>query len=187
MMRSSRLGAREPTLLKLSRRRRLMDSAQGHDCLLQFILTKADLVKYDETYLKPVCEKEFIKRFGETPPVDEVYDGTYLRRLAIVLPLQVSNNMVVPIPFIIDTGAPKYLYLGPGAFDSLEKNQRIVDTISMTYPYSLFGTLTRGEKLFKNPLVNRIPSENVEASIRGDVRSNILGLNAIKNLDIFHY
>ena len=187
MMRSSRLGAREPTLLKLSRRRRLMDTAQRRDCLLPFLLEKADLVKYDETYLKPICEKEFIKKFGETPPVDEIYHRTFLRRLAIVLPLQVSNNMVVPIPFIIDTGAPKYLYLGPGAFDSLEKGQRIVDVISIISPYRLFGTLTRGEKLFKNPLVERIPSEKVEASIREDVRSNILGLNAIKNLDIWHY
>ena len=184
MMLSSRLGAREPTLLKLSRRRRLMDSAQGRDCLLQFLLKEADLVKYDETYLKPVCEKEFTKKFGETPPVDEVYHGTYLRRLAIVLPLQVSSNMVVPIPFIIDTGAPKYLYLGTGAFDSLKK---YIDYTIGICPYRLLGTLTRGEKLFKNPLVDIIPSENEEASIRGDVRSNILGLNAIKNLDIWHY
>ena len=40
-------------------------------------------------------------------------DGAYLRRLAIVLPLQVSNN-IVPIPFILNTGATGSVYSGTG-------------------------------------------------------------------------
>ena len=39
--------------------------------------------------------------------------GADLRQLAIVLPLQVSDN--VPIPFILNTGAPGSLYLGTEA------------------------------------------------------------------------
>ena len=99
MMRSSRLGARVPTLLKLSRRP-LMDSAQ--DWSSHFLLEEAYLVKDDETFLKFVSEKEFIKRFGDTPSVLELHSprGAYPQQLAIVLLLQVSDSNIVLIPFI---------------------------------------------------------------------------------------
>ena len=79
MMCSSKLGARASTLLKLSRRP-LMDSVLGHDWSTHFLLQEADLVRDDETFLKFVCEKEFIEKFGDTPSVVEVHspDGAYL-------------------------------------------------------------------------------------------------------------
>ena len=57
MMHSSRLGARAPTLL----RRPLMNSVPGHDWSSYFLLQEDYLVKDDETFLKLVSQKEFIK------------------------------------------------------------------------------------------------------------------------------
>ena len=61
-----------------------MNSAQGHDWSPHFLLEEPDVVKDNETFLKLVYEKEFIKIFGDTPSVMEVHspDGAYLRRLA---------------------------------------------------------------------------------------------------------
>ena len=80
--------------------------------------------------------------------------GAYPRQLAIVLPLQVSDNNIVPIPFILNTGATGSLYLGTEALRSLKKAQLIKDCINGRWPYHLLGTLSRGEKLIRDPFVD---------------------------------
>ena len=184
-MRLSRLGARVPTLLKLSRRP-LMNSVQ--DWSSHFLLEEAYLVKDDETFLKFVSEKEFIKIFGDTPSVMELHSprGAYPRQLAIVLPLQVSDSNIVPIPFILNTGAAWRLYLGTKTLCSLKKAQLIKDCINGRWPYHLLGTLSRGEKLIQGPVVDVLPIHSEEPSIKGDLRTNVLGIIAVKMLDIMH-
>ena len=68
-----------------------------------------------------------------------------------------------------------------------QKAQLIQDCINGQCQYHLLGTLSRGEKLIKDPFVDVLPIHSEEPNIRGDVRMNVLGITAIKILDIMHY
>ncbi len=154
-----------------------------------FLLQEQDLMKVDESFLRFISEQDFHKKFGDIPSVMEVFtpDEAHLRRLGIVLPLHVSNNKVIPIPMILDTGAPESLCLGTGAFRILDEAQLMKDVVGR-WPYRLLGTLHRGKKCIEKPFVDRLPIHyEANTYIRGDVRLNVLGLSAIKKLDILHY
>lgn len=142
-------------------------------------------MEHNKAFLTLISEQDFENRFGDIPSVIKVFTPEgHLRRLAIVLPLYVRNNEVIPIPMIVDTGAPDYLYLGTGAFHILEEAQLLKDVVSSNaWPYRLLGTLRRGEKCIKKPFVDRLP-KHYEENILGDVRLNVLGLSAIHELDI---
>ena len=45
---------------------------------------------------------------------------------------------------------------------------------------------SRDEKLIQDPFVDVLPIHSEEPSIKGDVRMNVLGIIAIKILDIMH-
>ena len=149
-----------------------------------FLLQEQDLMKMDETFLRITNEHDFEKKFGNNPSVMKVYapGEAQLRRLGIILPLHISSNRVIPLPLILDTGAPESLYLGTGAFGILNKENLITGVL----PYRLLGTLHRGKKYIEEPLVDCLPIR-YEANIIGDVRLNILGLHALDKLDIIHY
>jgi hypothetical protein len=175
----------KPTLIDGARciGRGLMEGEQSvHDFLVQ----EQDLMKSDKLFMRFINEQDFLSRFGNNPSVMEVLtpDGANLRRLGIVLPLHVSNK-VIPIPLILDTGAPESLYLGTGAFRMLGEANLMKDVVGR-WPYRLLGTLRRGEKYIEEPFVDRLPV-HYEANIRGDIRLNVLGLSAIKKLDIIKY
>ena len=102
-----------------------------------------------------------------------------------MLPLQVSDNNIVPIPFVLNTGATGSLYLGTETLRSLKKAQLIKDASGL-WPH-LLGTFSRGEKLMKDPFFDTLPINYEEPSIRGDVCLNVLGLLAIDILGIMHY
>lgn len=172
-------------------KRQVMTPIVGQEFAPDFLLHEADLVKEDETFLKIINEEEFKRKFGDFPSVIEVYTpDDFLRRLAVVLPLQVSYykfmHKVIPIPFILDTGDPESLYLGTGAVHNLTESKLLKDT-SGRWPYRLLGTLCRGEKKLVDPFVNVLPIHFEEATIRGDVRLNVLGLSAIKKLELLKY
>ena len=78
-----------------------------------FLLNELDLPAKNEDYFKVISKKDFIKTFGDSPIIRR-YSFNLLKRVAIVLPLHISDSHVIPIPFIVDTGAP-YMYLGSGA------------------------------------------------------------------------
>ena len=152
-----------------------------------FLLQEQDLMKMDETFLRITNEQDFQKKFGKIPSVMKVYapNEKQLRRLGIILPLHLPSNSVIPLPLILDTGAPESLYLGTGAFHILEKAE-LIKKVTGVLPYRLLGTLHRGKKYIEKPFVDCLPIR-YEANIRGDVRLNILGLSALDKLDIIHY
>ena len=152
-----------------------------------FLLQEHDLVEMDETFLRITNEHDFQKKFGRIPPVMKVYapDEAQLRRLGIILPLHISSNRVIPLPLILDTGAPESLYFGTGAFQILNE-ANLIKKVTGVLPYRLLGTLYRGKKHIEKPLVDCVPIR-YEYNMRGDVRLNILGLAALDKLDIIHY
>ena len=65
-------------------------------------------------------------------------------RLPIVLPLQIEDGRVVPIPLIIDTGAPGFMYLGTGCRRALAE-LGVLEEVVGSYPYRLRGAVYRGD------------------------------------------
>ena len=71
----------------------------------------------DPDFFRVISKSAFDKRFSmELIEIQEI-TGNYhdekesLRRYAIVLPLQAGrSDDVIPIPFILDTGAPDFMY-----------------------------------------------------------------------------
>ena len=118
-----------------------------------------------------------MKKFGESPPLLKVFSPNQesIRRLAIVLPLQIGSSNVIPIPFIVDTGAPEFMYLGSGAVNEL-KEVKVVKYITGIHAFRLLGKLCRGDKSIDQPYASSLPVYFEEASIRGDHRLNLLGL-----------
>lgn len=182
----SLLGKLKPRLLLSSFRSVKRQIMSTSDFPADFLLQEMDLVKADTTFLKVIHQEEFSKRFGDFPSVIEVYTEAYLRRLAIVLPLQILNQGVIPIPLILHTGAPESLYLGTGALNNLME-AKLLKEITGRWPYRVLGTLYRGEKLIVDPFVDLLPIQYEQPGIRGDVRLNVLGLSAIKQLNIMSY
>lgn len=149
----------------------------------EFLLQEMDLVNADEDYLKCICEKEFLKKFGVFPSLSAVSFNREIRRLSIILPLYITGNKVIPIPFIVDTGAPDFMYLGTGALRELKKAQVIKD-VSGRMDFRLLGNLVRGERSVEQPYAGILPLQYEEINVRGDPRLNVLGLAAIGALDI---
>ena len=75
----------------------------------QVVLQEYDLLPASPDYLRPVAKESF-----EPNGIRRVFFRGELRKLAIVLPLDIGSGMVVPIPFICDSGTPGSVYLGTG-------------------------------------------------------------------------
>ena len=148
----------------------------------EFLLWDIDLPKVDPDYLKVISKVRFFQKFGKCSPFQKVFlphDKT-LRKIAVVLPLHLSNGEnVIPIPFIVDTGAPNCMYLGTGAVTRLRDENAIVE-VSGLHAYVLKGKLCRGEQFIENPPASLLPLHYEELSIRGDPRLNLLGLSGIE-------
>lgn len=152
----------------------------------EFLLQDTDLPRPDPDHLQVVSKGHFIEKFGKCPPLQKVYSPPVektLRRISVVLPLHLSNGKdVIPIPFIIDTGAPDCMYLGTGAVTRLRDENLIAELSGGLHPFFLKGKLSRGELFINNPSVSELPLQYEELSIRGDLRLNLLGLLGIELL-----
>ena len=155
------------TLLRQSRRYILESTSP--QVSPHFQLERNDLPPEDERYLKPVHRVR--DEFSDSPIVD-VPTG---HRWAMVLPLDIRDNLVVPIPFIIDTGAPNFMYLGSGCRRVLADLGVLVDTPAGA-PYRL---MRRGDVRIINPPAWGVPQPHEENQVVGDVRVNLLGLDAL--------
>ena len=141
---------------KLTRRFLLLPPSPN-DVLLQ----RHDLLPCHQNYLQAIGKEDF------TPsPIVEVAAAPWL---AIVLPLQIEDGRVVPIPLIIDTGAPGFMYLGTGCRRALAE-LGVLEEVVGAYPYRLRGAVYRGDTRVFNPpawnLIMRVwPSLTTSASI----------------------
>jgi len=81
-------------------------------CLLQ----EQDFLPKNDLFLKESStDDQFPFKFG----ICEIQNGMSIRRLVSVLPLRTWGEKIVPIPFIVDTGAPCSMNLGTGATKKL--------------------------------------------------------------------
>ena len=144
------------------------------------LLQVEDLPPKDVRYLKPVPRDEYTVGLGIM-----YADVPARHRWAIVLPLEIRDNLVVPIPFIIDTGAPNFMYLGSGCRRVLADLGVLVDTAAGA-SYRLKGVMRRGDFSVTNPPAWDVPEPHEGLLVVGDVRVNLLGLNGLKKVGAKH-
>ena len=155
------------------------------DEMKNFLLQESDLYPTNKLFLSKCNIQEFGSQFGRPSKVKMMHHGTSDKvwRLNIVLPLHTLKDpdTVVPIPFIIDTGAPYDLYLGTGAIQALhEMNLMEVVEGQRLEVGRLLGNLRHKNKELVKPLIHKIPIvHEVTGGIEGDVRINVIGLPAI--------
>ena len=105
------------------------------------------------------------------------------RRYTVVLPLLIEKNQAIPIPFILDTGAPEFAYMCSAAVRQLEQLNAIRDVTGLLWPYQLLGTLGPEQYKVHDPFVDVLPIR-YEERIPGDVRANLLGIKAINHFEL---
>ena len=146
------------------------------------LLQENDLPPKDEDYLTLMSPNDYVGKYGDLPKV--VDNG---RRLFIVLPLHVVDaygiNKFIPIPFIVDTGAPETIYLGTGARNILKDNQFLHEPMALRQCYQLIGIFYNGEEILNRPVAVIVP-KHYEDTLFGDVRINFLGKKGMKALKV---
>ena len=161
--------------------------ATSETAVAEILLQGTDLLSKNDDYLTLMDQHAYLAKYEHSPKV--VYNG---RRLLIVLPLHVVvniNPLVIPIPFIIDTGAPEFIYLGSGARKRLREMNLLVDLVDKMNPnhqqnyYQLLGVFNNREKSLHRPYAEDVPAL-YERSLKGDIRINILGLKGMDALGV---
>ena len=160
------------------------------------LLIDADLPDNHPSYFKEMSMEEFKDTFIK-PRKTPMYCREDLKRLFITLPLAVPPTggatgeiKVIPVPFIVDTGAPVMLILG-GMAEHLLMGKGLLCTISEG-PHAdkklLKGPLFYNGKVIKKPIVHNrtstMESDPVYGKTSGKVQANLLGLEALFRLGI---
>lgn len=158
--------------------------ATSETAVAEILLQGNDLPPEDKNYLTLMSPDEYVERYGDTP---EVVDNG--RRWLIVLPLHVDVHGidgVIPIPFIVDTGAPEVIYLGSGARNIFKEMQVLNNAMALDRLekiYRLRGIVRYRGKSLKNPVAEEVPAR-FEKILKDDVRINLLGIKGINALEV---
>lgn len=149
------------------------------------LLHQWDLPPDDPDYLTVLQEKRFLEKYG-IGKFHKIYlpEMNRTRRLAVVLPLKIADGKVIPIPYIVDTGAPGLIYLGSKPLDILSKMGLVKQVQYSEFQYLLSGVLTYGNNEITQVFASDIPGIHEAIDVRGDVRCNLLGLDAALNLGV---
>ena len=157
----------------------------------ELFLRDVDLPRKDPDFFRVISKSVFANRFSsELIEIQEV-SGKYteqesLRRYAIVLPLQTgkAENEVIPIPFILDTGAPDYMYFCRSAVKRLVGLSSIKQVTASRYSYQVIGRLLGpGGKFLDHPFACSLPHD-YEIFEPHDPRLNLLGIKGMVQLGI---
>ena len=183
---------RPPTLMRIVRkciaiRKVITDEDNDLDLLLNLgePLGEQDLPQDHPYFFEAVTIESFRKEFGwrvlkvlKKENMQEAKDAFAIRKLAVVLPLQFSGVHVIPIPFIVATGAPHPIYLCSSAVRLLN-GCRVLKVTDGLYPYQMIGKLLGPEgKEFNNPPVSVLPSQ-YEKFQPHNPRMNLIGIELI--------
>ena len=177
------------SLFKYSRPRGIIDGPYE-----DILLHKLDFPEMQPDFLKMIKKESFQEKYGRGK-VYEIYSPSgrkAVKRWTGVLPLEidVAVGVVIPLPVIVDCGAPGMLYLGSGPLSALYNMgvlKDVVDTQSDgMYRYRVCGKISYGDATLSDLYANEVPImyESISSDVRGDIRCNILGLEAIKVLKI---
>lgn len=153
-----------------------------------FLLTNEDLPKENPRYLTELSKQE-LEEYSETIGIGKIYgrldSAQKLTRIFITLPLEIKSPeqneaMFIPIPFIVDTGAPVTLILGEGAESSLRNKNLFCEDKNC-----LKGRIFNGKRDIVNPIVNnRADSMEGVWKDSNEKRANLLGLIALGYLEV---
>ena len=155
------------------------------------LLHQWDLPPTDPDYLTVIEEKKFIQKYGDgmlfkvPPPKPNAIRK--IRRLAVVLPLKLApSGKVIPIPYIVDTGAPGIVYFGTKTVTILNSMNLIKNVHYYEFHYLVSGVITCGKKEITQVFASEVPPVYESTEIRDDVRCNLLGLQAILTLGVLN-
>ena len=155
------------------------------------LLREVDLPPRDPNFLTYMPKRRFINCYSmDIIPISDRKEESQgkqpnipnIRRYAIVLPLFTALQ-AIPIPFILDSGAPEFIYLCSAAVRHLERLEAIKETTGV-YPYQLLGTFGPEDQGVHQPFVDVIP-RLCEEHAPDDVRLNLLGIKAMKHFGLF--
>lgn len=162
--------------------------------LFDILLRKSDLPPIEEDYFKVVDREYFRKKYGNAkriyiyspiPRIDPKTKQRMPKRYAAVVPLTVRNLGVIPVPVMLDSGAPGSLYLGSKPLEIL-MNMNLVQELSTTdHPYVIKNaTLSHGEWEVEPVFVAPVPRphESQDTGTFGNICCNILGAAALWHL-----
>ena len=87
-----------------------------------YLLQDIDLPREDPDFLGVITKQHWLQKLGEKSPLIKIYSSYgNLHRLFVIMPLFMKRgNAAILIPFLIDTGAPSFVYLGSGAINRLK-------------------------------------------------------------------
>ena len=154
-------------------------------------MREVDLPPRDPKFLTYIPKSQFPKLYSmDVIPINDVEEESRgkqpsvpnIRRYAIVLPL-FTDSQAIPIPFILDTGAPEFIYLCSAAVHHLDRLEAIKETTGL-YPYQLLGTFGPEDQGVHMPFVDAMP-KLYEERAPDDVRLNLLGIKAMKHFGLF--
>ena len=83
------------------------------------LLSELDLPPRNHKYVTEIKEEDFKSEFGKG--IQKIVVDEMIVRLVMVIPLYTKNGTVLPLPCILDTGAPKMIYLGRESFNRIDK------------------------------------------------------------------
>lgn len=75
---------------------------------LDVVLSSIDPPLMNEKFLMDITKEEFKAEFSPNNIIDATYHKGLISKLIAVIPCNIRNGKVVPLPCILDTGAPKY-------------------------------------------------------------------------------
>ena len=105
----NRIGTSVTRLLSMRHTRKLIIESGEKDPMLW----EADLPPKHPDYLRRIPVAKYVAQC--TKDVFKIYDKGItrpsVRRYALVLPLTAGPSQVIPIPLIVDTGAPEFVQL----------------------------------------------------------------------------
>jgi len=136
---------------RLGQKRPIMDRTGGFKPL-DVLLNQKYLSPKNPKYLKEIREKEFATEF-HTDVIPITMKG-FIARSVTVIPLHTRRGSVIPFAWILDTGAPRMVFLGKAAYDRFVQ-LNVIGHGPM--PNVLLGKMCwRGREL-KDPIVECLP------------------------------
>ena len=148
-------------------------------------LHQSDLPPADPDYLKILEEDLFIEKYGGGKVYKISIAGTdKVRRLTVVLPLKIAKSKVIPIPCVVDTGAPGLIYLGSKPLELLYTMNLVKEVPSNEFRYLVNGVLCYRGSEVTPVFASDVPHGYESLEVRGDVRCNILGLDPAISLRV---
>ena len=173
--------------------RRLLLDPDPSDWFIQ----RYDLPPPNADYFKLMSKDECLQRFPlkciqiNDPDLDvhlrdTTKAKTLARRAVTVLPLVIGEASAIPIPFMLDTGAPGYIYMSDKAWVLMD-SLHLIKATSGRHARQIMGTLIgAGGAQLTDPPAEHVPSLD-QVLVSGDERLNILGIKALLELELIRF